>query len=68
MAFLIRTVMAAGVAAAVSAGGGGGGGSIYPADHWSYSTRLTASNFNSEVTSAVDSGKTMFVRFIASEG
>ena len=41
---------------------------IYPDDHWQYATKLTTSNFNDEVKSAVDSGKTMFVRFIASEG
>ena len=67
MAFLTKMVMAAGFAVAVSAGGGGGG-SIYPEDHFEYSARLTAANFNQEVISAVDSGKTMFVRFIATEG
>ena len=41
---------------------------IYPDDHFDYSTKLTTDNFNAEVTAAVDAGKTMFVRFIASEG
>mgnify|MGYP000539261936 FL=1 len=41
---------------------------IYPDDHFEYATKLTQENFNNEVTAAVDAGKTMFVRFIASEG
>lgn len=41
---------------------------IYPADHWKYSTELTTDNFDSHVQSVIDSGKTLFVRWIASEG
>ncbi len=41
---------------------------IYPDDHWSYSTKLTASNIDDEIKAAVDGGKTMFVRLIASAG
>ena len=41
---------------------------IYPDDHWSHSTRLTTSNFASVVEETVDSGKTLFVRWIASAG
>jgi len=41
---------------------------IYPDDHWSYSTKLSSANAETEIKKAVDSGKTMFVRFIASEG
>jgi hypothetical protein len=41
---------------------------IYPTDHWSYSKKLTTANFESEIQAAVDGGKTMFVRMIASEG
>jgi hypothetical protein len=41
---------------------------IYPDDHWTYSTQLTAANIDSEIATAVDSGKTMFVRIIASAG
>ena len=41
---------------------------IYPDDHWSYSTKLSASNIDDEIKSAVDGGKTMFVRLVASAG
>ena len=41
---------------------------IYPADHWSYSTRLTEGSFDEHVKTQVDAGKTLFVRWIASEG
>jgi len=41
---------------------------IYPDDHWSHSKRLTTSNFASVVEETVDSGKTLFVRWIASAG
>jgi len=42
--------------------------SIYPDDHWSYSTKLTGSNFNEFVEGELAKGKTVFVRFIASQG
>ena len=41
---------------------------IYPEDHFSFSKKLTTSNFENEIKEAVDSGKTMFVRWIASAG
>ena len=41
---------------------------IYPSDHWSYSKQLTTSNFDEYVKSQVDAGKTLFVRWIASQG
>lgn len=41
---------------------------IYPDNHWQHSTKLTVSNFDDEIKNAVDSGKTMMVRWIASEG
>ena len=41
---------------------------IYPEDHFSFSKKLTTSNFEDEIKEAVDSGKTMFVRWIASAG
>jgi len=41
---------------------------IYPDDHWSYSTKLTKDNIDSVIAENVDSGKTLFVRFVASAG
>lgn len=41
---------------------------IYPDDHWSYSTRLTESNFADKVQEEIDAGRTLFVRWIASPG
>jgi hypothetical protein len=41
---------------------------IYPDDHWGYSTELGPDNFETFVKDKVDAGKTVFVRFIASEG
>jgi len=41
---------------------------IYPDDHWKYSTKLDSSSIDNFVKTNVDSGKTAFVRFIASEG
>ena len=58
----LRLVLAAALlsAAAVNA--------IYPPDHWSYSTKLTTENYAEEITKGIDAGKTVFVRWIASEG
>jgi len=47
---------------------GPGGGDIYPADHFKRSHKLTTSNFDDIVKREVDSGKTLFVRWIASSG
>lgn len=41
---------------------------IYPSDHFKYSTKLTNSNYREFIKSEVDSGRTLFVRWIASEG
>ena len=41
---------------------------IYPDDHWEYSTELTTENFDSFVESEIESGRTLFVRWIASPG
>jgi hypothetical protein len=41
---------------------------IYSDSHFDTVTKCTVANFEETVTSAVDSGKTLFVRWIASEG
>lgn len=41
---------------------------LYPDDHWSFSTKLTTTNYAETIQSEIDLGKTVFVRFIASEG
>ena len=41
---------------------------IYPEGHWKHATKLTPANFEGFVESQVDAGKTLFVRWIASEG
>jgi len=41
---------------------------IYPDDHWSFATSLDEKNADEFVKSNVDAGKTVFVRWIASEG
>ena len=43
-------------------------GGIYPKGHWKSVTKCTTSNFDGLVKEQVDSGKTLFVRWIASEG
>jgi hypothetical protein len=43
-------------------------GGIYPDTHWDYSTQMTKDNHQSVITDAISAGKTLFVRFIASEG
>ena len=40
---------------------------IYPDDHWNYSTKLTTGNYADSIQNEIDNGKTVFVRFIASE-
>lgn len=49
------------IAAAMAAG-------MYPDDHWTYSTKLTGSNFDDHIKESVDAGKTLFIKWIASEG
>jgi hypothetical protein len=41
---------------------------IFPDDHWTYSTELTTENVDNFVKENVDAGKTVFVKWIASEG
>jgi hypothetical protein len=43
-------------------------GAIYPDDHWSYSTKLTLDNYEDAIQTEISAGKTVFVRWIASEG
>ena len=45
-----------------------GASAIYPAGHWQHATRLTESTFEPFIKENVDTGKTVFVRWIASEG
>lgn len=39
---------------------------IYPDDHWNYSTQLTEDTFDGFIETNIASGKTVFVRWIAS--
>jgi hypothetical protein len=41
---------------------------IYPDGHWDRVTKLTNDNFDETVKAAVESDKTLFVRWIASAG
>jgi len=41
---------------------------IYPSDHWDYSKKLTTENFTPSIEAAIGEDKTVFVRWIASEG
>lgn len=41
---------------------------IYPDTHWDYSAQMTKDNHKTVITDAISAGKTLFVRFIASEG
>jgi hypothetical protein len=41
---------------------------IYPSGHFDVSKKLTEKNFDDHVKEQVDAGKTLFVRWIASEG
>jgi hypothetical protein len=44
------------------------GGGIYPEGHFDFSTKLTVGSFDDHVKAEVDAGRTLFVRWIASEG
>jgi len=39
---------------------------IYPDDLWDYSTKLSKENFDDTIQKNIDSGKTLFIRWIAS--
>jgi len=54
-------------AAPAAAAGPGAAASIYLDDHWTHSTKLTTSNYAESIQLEIDNGKTVFVRFIASE-
>ena len=43
-------------------------GGIYPDGHFDYVTKCTQDTFDGYVKEQVDAGKTLFVRWIASEG
>ena len=43
-------------------------GGIYPKGHFKYVKKCTTDNFDGYVKEQVDAGKTLFVRWIASEG
>lgn len=43
-------------------------GGIYPDGHFDRATELTADNADAFVKENVDAGKTVFIRWIASEG
>lgn len=45
-----------------------GSGGIYPAGHFDRVTKLTTANAEESIKGAVSAGKTLFVRWIASEG
>jgi len=53
---------------AVAAVAGVARAGIYPDGHWDRATKLTTENADEFVKSGVDAGKTVFVRWIASEG
>jgi len=58
---MLRSLALAALVATAAAG-------IYPDDHWDFSTELTTNNADSFIKENVDAGKTVFVRWIASEG
>lgn len=60
---MIRSLILLSAVAMASAGAG-----IYPDGHFDNSVKLTTDNFDSTLKEVVDSGKTFFVRWIASEG
>jgi len=41
---------------------------IYPDDHWKYCTKLTEDTFTPSIEDEIAKDKTVFVRWIASEG
>jgi len=43
-------------------------GGIFPDDHWDHSTDLTPAIADDFVKKHVDAGKTVMIKFIASEG
>jgi hypothetical protein len=67
----MRPLAASSLAAAVAAcfAVGLAGADIYPDGHWNYATKIKSkSELDGFVGREVGAGKTVFVRFIASEG
>lgn len=60
--------MAGRVAMAIAMLMGSAVGGIYPEGHFDVSTKLTMGNYQDVIQSTIDDGKTLMVRFIASEG
>jgi len=61
LAYCSAVVMAAALTVALLA-------SIYPDNHFDAVAKITGDNIDSVIKEAVDSDKTLFIRFIASEG
>jgi len=61
---LVMSLLAAGIAGASAYSEG----NIYPAGFFEHSTGLTVENFDDFIKEGVDADKTVFVRWIASEG
>jgi len=59
---LLRALSAVASVAGIATAG------IYPDGHWDRATSLNTENADDFVKSGVDAGKTVFVRWIASEG
>jgi len=64
----IIVVMAAALSILAIALMGFASGGIYPDGHFDYVTKMTVANHEKVIQSNVDAGKTLFVRWIASEG
>jgi len=60
MKLIIKLLLIAALASVASA--------IYPSDHWKYAKKLTTENFAPSIETAIAEDKTVFVRWIASEG
>jgi len=58
---LLSSILALSLALYANAG-------IYPEGHFDISHRLTVDTFDDTIQSEIDAGKTIFVRWIASEG
>ena len=43
-------------------------GGIYPDNHWYHSVKLNSENMDATIEESIAEGRTLFVRFIASEG
>ena len=68
MALRLIALALAATTALAAGRGGGGGAPVYEARDAGLSERLTVSSFDSVVQAEIDAGRTMFVRWIPSEG